>query len=158
MAFTLKTIGDTEFRGEGKAKEHIQDYMAALMSKCQKRNQDVSNLVGMGARHGRLSLRSEKVWRARTSSTRANNNGVWMNEYINEWMNERLASWELALGQALGGRFCALAKGWWEGFVQRKGRTSMQMAQCCLEAGRRPGSLFQKLHFSECLSQDMVLG
>lgn len=59
MAFTLKTIGDTEFRGEGKAKEHIQDYMAALMSKCQKRNQDVSNLVGMGARHGRLSLRSE---------------------------------------------------------------------------------------------------
>lgn len=30
MVLTLQTIGDTEFRGEGRAKADIQDYMAVL--------------------------------------------------------------------------------------------------------------------------------
>lgn len=80
-----------------------------------------------------------------------------------EWMstpmmNEWMMSWELALEHTLAGSFCAPAKGWRQDFVQLKGRASMEMAQCCLEAGQRPGSLFQKPYFSGCLlSQDMVL-
>lgn len=56
---TLKTIGDSEFRGVGKAKEQIRDCTATLNAKCQRKDRDVSNSAGTGARHWHLSLRTE---------------------------------------------------------------------------------------------------